>query len=767
MKNVLIITEQKQIEESLRAMLADSFVVFSATSPDETLRVMREKPIDIAIVDTPLEEMDLSQFIQELKNNSPESIPIVLLSTSDERIKEELTENKVYEWAVKPFKRRELAHLILRAEERLSLLKRAKVLEKEKEKSATVVKEQHSTEKNLFPEEDSNRFFYYYQETLRKFSRILTYIFEPEKLFEMIATTLGEVFEVGKLAILLKDKSTSSYRIKSALRISKDTAKEFRIKEGFGVAGWLSKNGQILTKYNKNVTDPMKEEMELLESEVCIPLFSNGDLLGILSLGKKITGEEFNTSELRLLYMMSNYTALAIQNSYFYNEIVQHKKHLADIMRNIPSGVITIDNTGKITTINESAREILGIPARPEPDVLSGEAGGPARQDLAGGEDTIIGEDIQKAGSLIADILLRTLNNKRVYHRSEVVYPGENVPLGISTAPLKNEQNEVKGALMVFQNLSEVKKLEQEQDRSKEEDFWKELATRIAHEIRNPLVSISTFTQLLPEKMDEKDFVKDYYAMVLDSIQELNEVINRLEKFSQSSKINLSLGNINSVLKEVLQEFEKALKKGNIQTHLNLATSVPNSYIDSDQLMEAFSHLIKNSISAMPDGGLLEIGTSYDAHHREIKIILQDRGKGIGHEDMANIYSPFFTTGPKGFGLGLPIARKITEKHGGKIDISSTIHRGTTVTISIPFISAPDEIKEQFYSIEPFVSPAIESGPLLQEGLSLEEEVSNIEKKLIRQALNESGGVKAKAAKLLNISRRMLAYKMEKLDLRE
>ncbi len=101
--------------------------------------------------------------------------------------------------------------------------------------------------------------------------------------------------------------------------------------------------------------------MELLESEICIPLFSDGDLLGFLSLGKKITGEDFTPSELRFLYMMSNYTALAIQNSCLYKEIIQHREHLSDIMRNISSGVLTIDKEGKITSINKSAKDILGI----------------------------------------------------------------------------------------------------------------------------------------------------------------------------------------------------------------------------------------------------------------------------------------------------------------------------------------------------------------------------------------------------------------------
>ncbi|HIE43499.1 MAG TPA: response regulator [Candidatus Omnitrophica bacterium] len=757
MKNLLIVSEYEEIGESLRVMLEDTFMIFSTSYSREALRILKERPIDITIIDTPLRQMDLLQFIREMKNMSPENIPIVLLSTSDETIKEELVENKVYEWTAKPFKRRELIYLIQRAEERVKLIKRAKTLGKEKKESEVKVKEQHTENWSFYNEEDLRRLFYYYQETLRKFSQILTSIFEPEKLFEMIVTTLGEVFEVGKLALLLKDKDKSFYTIRSALRISKDVVREFKIKEGDGIAGWLSKNGQILIKESRDISPAMREEMELLESEVCIPLFSNGELLGFLSLAKKITGGDFSTSELKLIYMMSSYAALAIQNSYLYNEIIQHKRHLADIMENIPSGVITINNEGKITTMNNSALKILGI------------------------DEKTIGEDIQKAGSIIADIMLRTVKEEKIYHRSEVIYPGKNIPLGISAVPLKNK-SEVKGALMIFQDLTEIKKLQQRMDKAKEEDLWRELARRIAHEIRNPLVSISTFAQLLPEKIhvrkstggDEANFIQDYYTTVLEGVEKLNKVISRLEKFSESSKADLSLGNINSMLKDVVKEFDRELKDRNIQLKRVFSDSVPNSYIDIDQLREAFSNLVRNSLSAMPEGGELEIESIYEADSRQIKITFRDTGKGIEYKDMPQVYSPFFTTEHKGFGLGLPITRKIIEKHGGGINIVSVPKKGTTVTVSIPFTTSKEEVKEGtpetgFFptAMVKYTRPSlVRNNQAVKEGLSLEEEVANMERRLINEALEKAGGVKVKAAKLLKISRRMLAYKMEKLDIK-
>jgi PAS domain S-box-containing protein len=438
MKNILIVAEQKQIKESLKAILDDKFFLFSALNPQEALRIIKEKQVDVLILDTPIKDMDILEFIQQTRSITSEVIPIVLLSTSDERVRDELMENKVYEWLVKPFQRKELVHLIFRANERIQLMKKIKVLESEKAQPNLEARENFWGKKDFLPEEEFKRLFYYYQETFRKFSRILTHIFEPEELFKMIVTTLSEVFEVGKLAILIKDENNSFYKIKNALRMKKEIVEDFRVKVGDGIAGWLSKNGQILTRQNKQVPPYIKEEMELLEAEICIPLFDDSELLGFLSLGKKITGEDFTAGELRFLYMMSNYTALAIQNSCLYREIIQHREHLSDIMKNISSGVLTIDKEGKITSINKSAKDILGI------------------------KDDSIGKNIQKAGSIIADIMLRTLYDGKIYSRHEIVYPGKNISLGISTVPLRDELNKIKGALMVFQNISEVKRLEKE-----------------------------------------------------------------------------------------------------------------------------------------------------------------------------------------------------------------------------------------------------------------------------------------------------------------
>jgi two-component sensor histidine kinase len=317
--------------------------------------------------------------------------------------------------------------------------------------------------------------------------------------------------------------------------------------------------------------------------------------------------------------------------------------------------------------------------------------------------------------------------------------------------------------------------------------------------------------------------VKDYHETVLDSVSKLNQIVDQLERLSDASKLTLSMENVNSILEEVVGQFQEEFKKQNIHLNKNIASSVPMCLLDGDKLKEAFSNLIENSLSAMPTGGRLDVETSYDAGKKQVRITFKDNGKGIDFENIAKVYSPFFTTGTKGLGLGLPIVKQIVEKHGGSSNISSTLKKGTTFDIFIPIAKEKEEIPIPVYQSEemPIYSPqnlpvtekysdgweevkSIEREDVKKESsmpkfedkseqkpvdistkrptnksnepkdidisyekrLSLEEEVSSMEKKLIIDALEKTGGVKIKAAKLLNISRRMFSYKMEKLGIK-
>ena len=187
--------------------------------------------------------------------------------------------------------------------------------------------------------------------------------------------------------------------------------------------------------------------------------------------------------------------------------------------------------------------------------------------------------------------------------------------------------------------------------------------------------------------------------------------------------------------------------------------------MDSEQLAEAFSQIVNNGIEAMPRGGTITIVTNINPEEDgELVIEFSDTGRGIPRENTEKLFSPFFSAPFKGLGLGLPIARKIIEVHGGRIKVDSTLGKGTSLKIFLPLTLDVNKFKEENISTPSLDFPTV---TLPGEGLSLQEAVENFEKNLIQHALLKNDAIQTKTAQSLKISRRVLKYKMDKLGIKE
>ena len=739
MDNLLIVTQEKGTLESLKTILKDRFLLLTAENKEGALTILREKPVDLMLLDTPISGTDVSTLVEEVKKIKDELV-IVILSAFKENVSEELKDKGVYEVVNKPFSGKELLNVIGKAREKSELLRELKFLRAWVEKRSRLAPEKSGKD------ETGPQSSYYYQEAIRKFSKSLTYVLDLPKLLDSIVTAVAEISEVNRVSILLKEQKTSEYRIKASIGLRENVIKETKLKEGEGVAAWLQREERILRKEDL-LEEPFPEqilmirELDMLGAHLCLPLSTQGKLIAIICLGRKITGDKFTSADIRLLATMAGYAAASIHNSLLYREITFWKNYQQIIMENIRTGVITVDNVGKITTINKAGRKILKLE-----------------------EGAIIGEDIQRAGSIIADIMLRTLEEERVYHRHEVILPGENISLGTSTSLLKNEKGETVGGVMVFSDLSDVKRLEEKIKKLEKEKIWRELAEGIAHKVRNPLVSIRTFTQLFLHKYQDKEFRKDFYRVMGRDVEQLDKLVGKLEKYAEPLSLNVQTENIHSVIDNVLANPKKLVSQ-KITVNKKYSPNIPRIVMDSEQLTEAFSQIVNNSIEAMPRGGTISIVTKINPEEDgEVVIEFSDTGRGIPRENIKKLFSPFFSAPFKGLGLGLPIARKIIEVHRGRIKIDSTPGKGTSLKIFLPLTLDVNKFKEKNISTPSLDFPAL---TFPRGGLSLQEAVENFERNLIQDALVRNDAIQTKAAKALKISRRVLKYKMDKLGIKE
>ncbi len=205
------------------------------------------------------------------------------------------------------------------------------------------------------------------------------------------------------------------------------------------------------------------------------------------------------------------------------------------------------------------------------------------------------------------------------------------------------------------------------------------LAAGMAHEVKNPLTSIRTFAEYLPQKYDDPDFRQKFKRIVVDEVDRVNSIVTQLLEFSKPKELELKEYIITEILDETLGFLSSHLLKNKIEVQKDYRES-PRLLVDKNQLKQAFLNIFLNSIQAMSEGGLLRVGVS-SPKEGSCRISVTDSGLGIPKEQLGHIFDPFFTTRESGTGLGLSIVHGIISKHGGTIEAHSEAGQGATISV--------------------------------------------------------------------------------------
>ena len=213
------------------------------------------------------------------------------------------------------------------------------------------------------------------------------------------------------------------------------------------------------------------------------------------------------------------------------------------------------------------------------------------------------------------------------------------------------------------------------------------LTAGLAHEIRNPLVSVQTFLQLLPERYEDEEFRTQFHALACDEISRLNLLMEELLAFARPSEPNLRLTSLNDTIDKMLMLVGSECKKKGIEIIKDFSDNISEVVMDREQLKQVLMNLFLNAIQAMPAGGSLEVRTvSLVSSGKSdfVQIEVKDTGVGIPEKDIDSLFTPFFTTKEQGTGLGLAIAHQIIREHRGFIDVESKEGGGAAFFVTLP-----------------------------------------------------------------------------------
>jgi PAS domain S-box-containing protein len=416
------------------------------------------------------------------------------------------------------------------------------------------------------------------------------------------------------------------------------------------------------------------QHLSRLGGELALPILSETELTGFLVVGAKLSGDAFFAEDVDLLSTLTSQAAIAIKNAQLYQQVILANEYIQNILATMDSGVITVDSNGRVALCNSTAARMTNLSIEelasraldelPDPFALQ------LRLTLSDGQPRVQTESTLRVG------------------------PDRWVPIVCSTSALRDDADTIVGALVVFSDLSRLKALESEKRRAERLAAFGTLVSGIAHEIKNPLVAIRTFAELLPERFTDVDFRETFAKVVVAEILRIDDLVGKLRGLAVPSLQQAPIADVREPIMDTLALLSGQLEQTRTTVRRAFLDIAPLVSVDPNQLKQLFLNLFQNAIEAMGHGGALTVrvrrGDSHDTP--TVLVEVEDTGPGIPESIRNSIFNPFFTTKERGTGLGLAICRGITDAHHGTIraDPSDAGH-GTTITVEFPAATEPAE----------------------------------------------------------------------------
>ncbi|MGD0914954.1 MAG: ATP-binding protein [Thermodesulfobacteriota bacterium] len=345
------------------------------------------------------------------------------------------------------------------------------------------------------------------------------------------------------------------------------------------------------------------------------------------------------------------------------SELEQRKKYMEIVLKNVAAGVISIDEKGMVTTINTSAEQML--------EIRGEEALGKRFSQV------LAKEYVEQIEKLLTE--LRSSRKEAIEKQLTVNLKGKSLSLLVNLTALRDEEGGPLGIVAVFDDLTELIKAQRMA-------AWREVARRIAHEIKNPLTPIQLSAQRLRkrylEKLQEDRTVFDECTRtIVRQVEELKGMVNEFSNFARMPASQPTPNHLNEIVQETLVLFQEAHK----QIHFEfIPQDLPVFNLDRDQMKRVMINLIKNSLAAVGREGEIKVQTSYDSKLQMVRLEVSDNGCGIPDEDKRRLFEPYYSTKKSGTGLGLTIVNAIVADHYGYIRVRDNDPQGTTFLIELP-----------------------------------------------------------------------------------
>ena len=387
---------------------------------------------------------------------------------------------------------------------------------------------------------------------------------------------------------------------------------------------------------------------------------ASNDEIGVLVTSFNTMTANINSSNQKLAE-----THKALEESSI--EADRRRRYTEIILQNVSAGVISLDDHGRITTINRFAEKLLRID-----------------------RGQFIGMSYRQAlplqYTLILDRFMEELfvtKKTSVEQHLKVTIRRNTLSLLVNFTRLEDDDGTPLGFVLVFDNLTKLEKMQRMA-------AWREVAKRIAHEIKNPLTPIQLSAQRLrrryPEILEADDSVFDRCTKtIISQVEELKRLVSEFSQFARMPKINKNPADLLTLTEETLILYQEAHK--HISFSCTTSTDIPPFGFDAEQIKRSIINLLDNAVAVLPDSGKIDIDLSLQPESQNVVIRVADNGPGISNENKLKLFEPYFSTKKSGTGLGLAIVSTIVSDHGGYIRVLDNDPNGSVFIVELPFSS--------------------------------------------------------------------------------
>jgi signal transduction histidine kinase len=650
MKTILVVTP----DAALRARLLRTFSNCSAFVADddaEALKTLRLIDVEAVLRDSRGPTRTLGAFLAQVRDFSPTTLVVAIGPGDDEEAAADFTLPAV-------FTQHDLEAALRQLDERRHLVHEIATLRSQ----LTPVAPSSPPEKDLAGEAPA------LARVLKEFSRAFTAGFHLPRVLDMFLDAIGELVRPSRSALLLPDDSGEVYRVRAHRGLQPQVVEAVRLSAAQGLSRWLAAQGRPARL--QELTDPaLAGELRLLGGVVAVPLLTHGDLVAILIVGQPVMGGAYGRHETEILFDLATQLATAIRDITLHNRLQQEKEFSERILAHMSSGVVTIGRDERVGIVNRRAEEILGIPAT-----------------------ELVRQDLRALPSPLGDMLFETLAHGRALPKAEVRLPLRSLWLEVSTYPIHGDAPAPLGAVLVFEDLTGLKELAVQKRQAQEFQLLGRVIARIADEIKNPLVSVNTFVELIDERYDDPDFRKLFSSVVRRDVRRLVQVFEKLAGLVSEGELNCSSVDANAVIDEMVTTVELSDEELGKRLELDVARDRTPQLVKADavQLRKALAYLVWYLTHNSPAEAKVTISIGRHAEKdgsEEVRILIGSRTASVPADKLERLFDPVQMVQESLIDVGPAVSQRLIEAVGGRLRVRQARHELSFQITLLPAVS--------------------------------------------------------------------------------